>query len=72
MEELSEVCRIERMHWGEMMVFEEGQEGVVVWVTERFMPKLGLIPPVNMPSSRAKQYLLFEASELGFKVFKRR
>jgi hypothetical protein len=44
----------------------------VVWVTENFLPKLGLTPPVSMPSSRARQYLLFEASDLGFKIFKRR
>lgn len=33
LEELSEVCEIERLPWGEMLVFEGGHDGLIVWVT---------------------------------------
>jgi hypothetical protein len=53
------MCSIERTGWGELLVFEEGHDGLIVWVTQRFLPKLDVSPSVAIPANRAKQYLLF-------------
>lgn len=41
LEELSDTCRIERQRWGEMLVFEGGQECLIVWITFKRLPLLG-------------------------------
>lgn len=55
-----------------MLVFESGHDGIVVWVTEKFLPRLELPPDWLMPANRAKQYLPFQTSPLGYRIFKRR
>lgn len=72
LEELSETCSVERMDCGEALVFEGGHDGVVVWITQKWLPLLALPPPLMLPSSRAKTFLHFQASPLGYRLWKRR
>jgi hypothetical protein len=55
-----------------MLVFEGGHDGIIIWTTEKYLPLLCYSPNVGMPSSRGKQYLLFQSSEMGLKIFKQR
>lgn len=55
-----------------MLICEGGQDGLIVWITERFLPKLGVSPNVAIPIAHSKRFQLFFSSGLGYKIFKAR
>ena len=53
-----------------MLICEGGQDGLIVWITERFLPKLGTSPNVTIQAAHSKRFQLFFSSGLGYKIFK--
>lgn len=61
---------MERQEWGELLVFEGGQDCLIVWVTLNRLPLLGVVPEFSLPKTRGKGMSLMVQSPLGFTIFK--
>lgn len=55
LEELGQNCIVRRQPWGEVLIFGEGTDSLIVWVTKNRLPLLGITPSVKMTGTTGKQ-----------------
>jgi len=58
--------------WGEILVFDGGQDALIVWIAKNKLPFLNLVPNFTLNKKYLKTMQTFLETNYGLKIFKKK